>query len=265
MKRFDWRAWLVVTATVVAVAVWGSVGWYLWFTGRQEESSAGHADVPVVTRVKRQGGRKGNVAVRSTPTATRARVGSKATQTPKSPRRPRGGGGSVATSTPTPVSLSAGSVGGTYAIKITDPGIGDLDRVWQRVLKLPAGKKVLVTVHDDHLTREANAYLAQHPEYPYSDVAIAFSEKGFTAGGTIDAQGVSLQVTVRGTLGARYCKPWVKVNSVQLGGVNAPPAVYRNVTGMIAKAMEQYPDDLPICVAEVRTTEGALVAVGVMK
>ncbi len=266
MKQLDWRIWLVIVASVVAIAVWGSVGWYLWIADRQEVAVARQADATVTLVVGRRDGQRDTP--RHTPTPTRgARIGRsgghRATATPS--QLP--GGQKVVSPTPTstPVAMAPGGVEERYALRITDPGVEDVEMVWRRVVKLQAGKRVLVTVHDDHLTREANAYLASHPQYPYSGVSISFSERGFTASGTVDTQGVGLRLTVHGRLGARYCKPWVKVESVQVGRVNAPAAVYKNITSMIAKAMEQYPDDLPICVADVRTTDGALIAVGVMK
>ncbi len=166
---------------------------------------------------------------------------------------------------PAPTSTPDPGEGTGPPLVVEDPPLDDMDAVEREINVSPAGREICIILHQDHLNREAAAFLQDEPDAPFHDVVIALHPGEMTVKTQAEVVGLSVGVEVRARVKAVDCKPKMEITSLAVGGLWTPQFVKDQIAAFIYDSLEQYPDDYPVCWTEIDVKEGEIVLRGVKR
>jgi hypothetical protein len=148
---------------------------------------------------------------------------------------------------------------------VADPSLTDRASLEQQFWAAQPGQRLVLRLHDDHLTRQAAAYLAAQPETTYRNVTVRFTPGLVELDGQVNVLGLWAPATVRGQVTVGDCRPAAEITSLAVGGLLTPRWARDYVADLIYDALDRYPDDLPICLESVEVRQGEAIVTGIKR
>lgn len=152
---------------------------------------------------------------------------------------------------------------------LVDPGLASSTSLAEELVAMPVGQRVILHLHDDHLTRELAAYLAAQPQAIYRNAKVRFSPGQVELGGEIRVLGFWVPATVWGHLQAQDCRVQASITDLSVGGLFTPAFLREEaaklIQGELDNALDVLFTALPLCLESVEIGDGAAIVEGIKR
>lgn len=149
---------------------------------------------------------------------------------------------------------------------LIDPSLTSTEFLVEQLDALPTGQRIVLILHDDHLTQELATCLATKPDAVYRNVEFRFSPGQIEVRGEIRVLGWRVPATVWGDLRVQDCHIEAPITGLSVGGALTPAFVGDEASKHIQSELERVLgglfETLPLCLESIEVQDGVAIAEG---